>query len=162
MRIRRRLVAVAAVIAILQAVAHVESLTPFVRGSWESIRHLHQGRPFIVHFWGITCAPCLGELPRWAELARERADVPILFVAADPVPVGRERVERALTEAGLTKGEHWMFGGEFFDPLRYEVSPDWAGELPLTLLVDRQGATTTLIGVADLAAVRAWLDGTSR
>ncbi|MGE3508034.1 MAG: hypothetical protein AB7N65_04040 [Vicinamibacterales bacterium] len=57
-------------------------------------------------------------------------------------------------EAGLAKGERWMFDGEFFAPLRYEVSPNWARELPLTLLVDEAGTVTTTVGVADLSVVR--------
>lgn len=47
-----------------------------------------------------------------------------------------------------------MFDGEFFAPLRYEVSPNWARELPLTLLVDEAGTVTTTVGVADLSVVR--------
>ena len=43
-------------------------------------------------------------------------------------------------------------------PLRYEIDPAWAGELPRTVMIDGDGKTTVLPGVADLARVRAWLD----
>ena len=35
-------------------------------GSWQALRQAHDGRPTIMHFWGLTCGPCLVELPEWA------------------------------------------------------------------------------------------------
>ena len=43
---------------------------PFAQGSWQALRQLHRGHPTVIHFWGITCAPCMVEMPRWAELAK--------------------------------------------------------------------------------------------
>jgi hypothetical protein len=42
--------------------------------------------------------------------------------------------------------------------LRYEIDPQWRGEIPRTMLITRDGATTTIDGAADLDRVRAWLD----
>jgi hypothetical protein len=42
--------------------------------------------------------------------------------------------------------------------LRYEIDPAWAGELPRTVMIARDGTATVLPGVADLSKVRAWLD----
>lgn len=134
-----------------------QELKPFVRGTWTTLRQVHQGQPLIVHFWGLTCPPCLSELPRWGELVKERRGVPVIFVAADPVPVAHDRIERTLANAGLKQENRWVFGSEFVDPLRYEVNPDWAGELPLTLLIDKSGTITTIVGVADLSVVRTWI-----
>jgi thiol-disulfide isomerase/thioredoxin len=153
-----RLLAALALAVSLAPPASTQTLRPFVKGSWNELRRAQAGRPFIVHFWGITCPPCLGELPEWRRLEQEHPKVPIVFVAADPVPVDRARIAAALEKAGLSRsGELWAFDGEFYDPLRFEVSPDWAGELPFTLLVDKTGAVTPLVGLVDMAAVRAWL-----
>src|SRR5260221_557708 len=48
---------------------------PFERGSWSALREAHAGRPMVVHLWGLTCAPCLVELPRW-ETVRRRVALP--------------------------------------------------------------------------------------
>jgi hypothetical protein len=37
----------------------------------------------------------------------------------------------------------------------------WRGEIPRTMLIARDGATTVIDGVADLKRVRAWLDAQS-
>ena len=43
-----------------------------------------------------------------------------------------------------------------------EIDPAWAGELPRTVMIDREGKATVLPGVADLAQVRQWLDAQSK
>jgi thiol-disulfide isomerase/thioredoxin len=136
-------------------------LRPFGRGSWQELLAAHSGRPTIVHFWGLTCAPCLVELPRWGELVRERKDLDLVLVAADPLAGDEARISATLRKAGLDGAESWGFADEFAARLRFEIDRGWRGELPRTLLVGRDGAVTTLPGVADLAAVRQWLDGQS-
>src|SRR6201987_3506452 len=63
-----------------------------------------------------------------------------------------------LAETGLAAAENWTFGDGFVERLRYEIDPQWRGEIPRTMLITRDGATTTIDGAADLDRVRAWLD----
>jgi thiol-disulfide isomerase/thioredoxin len=133
-------------------------LQPFERGSWETLRAAHAGHPTVVHFWGLTCAPCLAELPRWGELVRERPDLHVVLVAADQLADDDARISATLEKAGLATVESWGFADRFAARLRYEIDPRWHGELPRTLLIAGDGGTTTFPGVADLAEVRAWAD----
>ena len=138
--------------------AQSADLQSFGRGSWSKLRAAHDGQPTVVHFWGLTCAPCLVEMPEWGKLRAERPDMRLVMVAADPVPQDPARVSEMLARADLGKVENWAFTDRFNERLRYEIDPAWAGELPRTLLIDRDGKETVLTGVADLADVRAWLD----
>ena len=131
---------------------------PFVRGSWQQLRGAHAGQPLVVHFWGVTCAPCMVELPNWGQLQRERPNARIVFVAADPVPVERPQIEAAISKARIGSGENWMFADVFGERLRYEVNPTWAGELPYTAIIGRDGKASFVSGVTDLRTIRAWLD----
>lgn len=135
---------------------------PFERGSWAKLSAAHAGQPTVVHFWGLTCAPCLVEMPQWAELKKVRSDMRLVLVAADPVPQDPERLKAALSRFGLDKVESWWFTDRFYERLRYEIDPHWAGELPRTMMIDRTGKVTVLPGVADLAQVRQWLDAQSK
>jgi hypothetical protein len=67
-------------------------------------------------------------------------------------------VADTLAAADLAKTESWSFSDRFYERLRFEIDPAWAGELPRTLLIDRDGKSTVLPGVADLDRVRTWLD----
>lgn len=131
---------------------------PFDRGSWAKLRAAHAGQAIVVHFWGLTCGPCLVEMPRWGRLLAERKDLRLVLIAADPAPQPPEKVEARLTSDGLDRVESWNFADRFVERLFYEVDPAWQGELPRTLLIAADGTPTVLVGVADLNTVRAWLD----
>ena len=134
----------------------------FERGSWAKLRAAHAGQPIVIHFWGLTCGPCLVELPQWGKLQAERSDLQLVLIAADPLPQEPDRVAAMLAQAGLGGSESWSFTDRFYERLRYEIDPAWAGELPRTVMIDADGKSTVLPGVADLAQVRAWLDARSK
>jgi thiol-disulfide isomerase/thioredoxin len=140
------------------APAPAAELHPFVRGSWQELRAAHHGRPLVVHLWGLTCAPCIGELPQWGRLAAERPDLELVLVAADQRGEDAAPIAATLEKAGLAKAESWGFADRFAAKLRFEIDPRWHGELPRTLLIAGDGTVTPVTGVADLDAVRAWLD----
>jgi len=141
--------------------ARAETLA-FERGSWEKLLARHAGKPTVIHLWGLTCAPCLVELPAWGKLRASRPDLRLVLVAADPLPQDPERLETTLARAGLDRTESFSFTDRFTERLRYEIDPAWAGELPRTVMIDRAGQPTVLPGVADLAQVRAWLDAQAK
>ncbi|MFO1079390.1 MAG: TlpA disulfide reductase family protein [Reyranellaceae bacterium] len=140
------------------ATAEAAGPVPFERGSWARLRAEHAGQPTVIHFWGLTCGPCLVELPQWGKLAAARRDLKLVLIAADPLPQPADRVEATLSNAGLAGVESWSFSDRFYERLRYEIDPSWGGELPRTVLISRDGAVTVLPGVADLDHVKRWLD----
>jgi thiol-disulfide isomerase/thioredoxin len=151
----------------LLLVAPIERATageprPFGRGSWQELRHAHAGQPTVVHFWALSCGPCLVELPVWGALVRERPDLRLVFVNIDRVLEKPERMIATLDKVGLGAVENWVFADRFAERLRFEVDPNWRGELPRTLLITRDGAVTAFSGAADPAAIRRWIDGQVR
>jgi len=132
-------------------------LQPFGRGSWQDLRETHAGTPKVVHMWGLTCAPCLVEMPHWGALLREHDGFKLVMIAADPVAQDPARLTATLDAAGLTDADNWVFADDFGDRLRYEIDPRWRGELPRTLLIDGNGAVTTLPGVVDMKIITDWI-----
>jgi thiol-disulfide isomerase/thioredoxin len=139
--------------------AAVGEVHPFVRGSWQQIRKAHAGQPTVVHFWGVTCGPCRVEMPAWGRLLKEWPDLKLVVINADLVPNEPGAVSAMLAQTGLAAAENWMFTDSFVERLRYEIDPQWQGDIPRTLLLARDGSTTVIEGPADLAIVRRWLDG---
>lgn len=140
------------------AIASGDAL-PFVRGSWAELRKSHAGRPAVVHFWGLTCAPCLAELPEWTRLTKDRPRLDLVLVHAERLPSQPDRVAATLSKVGLDGAESWVFSDAYEERLRFEIDKDWQGELPRTILIGRDGAVTSLAGVADMGQIRNWLDG---
>lgn len=133
-------------------------LRPFIRGSWQQLRKLHAGEPIVAHFWGLTCGPCLAELPDWAKEAKARADLHLVLIDADPFGDDPASAWKALAQSGLAKEENWIFADSFGERLRYEIDPHWHGEMPYTLLIGRDGTVTPVTGLMDFARLKTWLD----
>jgi thiol-disulfide isomerase/thioredoxin len=151
-----------AVLAMCAGAASAVELRPFVQGSWQELRRIHAGRPTIVHFWGVTCGPCRIEMPEWGRLLRERPDMNLVLIDADLVPNEPHSVIAMLAKTGVNAAEQWIFDDDYVERLRYEIDPQWHGEIPYTIFISRDGTTTTVAGAADVSQVRAWLDAQSK
>ena len=128
--------------------------------SFAQIRAHYAGKPLVVHIWGMTCGPCLGELPKWGELQRAHPGMNLVLIQADQSPA--EATVKTLKEAGLSKVESWSAAAELDEYLRASIDPKWLGDMPRTLMVSADGQTERLRGVADLAQVRRWLEAHGR
>jgi len=151
-----------ALLATIAGAATQGELHPFKRGSWQDIRVAHTGQPIVVHFWGLTCGPCRVEMPKWGQLLQERPDLKLIAIDADLIPNEADLVSETLAKTGLAGAENWIFTDDFVERLRFEIDPRWHGEIPMTMLIARDGKTTTIEGTADPAQVRAWLDAQKR
>ena len=149
----------AILLVVLSFSASAAELLPFARGSWEALRRRHDGQPTIVHFWGLTCGPCLVELPEWGRFGQVSNGLHLVMVAADPVPEAPADLSATLAKAGLSGVESWAFADAFTKRLEYEIDPHWRGELPLTILLGRDGSSRSILGNVDFAELRAWIDG---
>ncbi len=142
----------------IAAPAAAADMQPFVRGTWQQILKDNAGKPVVLHFWGLTCAPCLAELPRWAELRKARPDMKVIMIAADTPASDTADLLKTLQKAGLAGVESWSFADAFSERLRFEIDPRWRGEMPRTILIASDGKPTVMVGLADLPAIRAWYD----
>lgn len=136
--------------------APADAVHAFVRGSWQQLRNAHAGQPLVVHFWGVTCGPCRAEMPEWGQFLKQHPHLPLVTIDADLVPNDVASVKSMLAKSGLGTAENWMFDDDFVERLRFEIDPHWQGDIPRTLLIERDGASTTIDGVADFAKVASW------
>ncbi|HTO80177.1 MAG TPA: TlpA disulfide reductase family protein [Methylocystis sp.] len=149
-----------ALASVMGAQAQALDFKPYARGSFSELRKAHAGRPLVIHFWSVTCAPCLAELSDWARIARERKGIDIVFVNVDGE---RDHVKAGarLEKAGLAGAVHYGFADDFLDRLFFEVDRSWHGDLPFTAMVDAKGALVTVTGPVDEPAIVVWLSKAS-
>jgi thiol-disulfide isomerase/thioredoxin len=137
--------------------ASAAELLPFTSGSWQELRQKHDSRPTIIHFWGLTCGPCLVELPEWGRFVQATKGAEFVMVAADPVPEEPADLSATLAKAGLSEIESWRFADRFAQRLQFEIDPRWRGELPMTVLLARDGSARSILGSVDFAELRGWM-----
>ena len=135
-------------------------LLPYETGQWHSLLDGGRGKPLLVHFWGFSCPPCIEELPAWADFVRAQPNLNAVFIEVDQVP--EDMTRRALTDARLIDANNRANVAYFDEYFRYEIDPQWFGELPITLLIDAKGKVRKLRGTADFAAIDRWAAGKNR
>ncbi|HEY2835099.1 MAG TPA: TlpA disulfide reductase family protein [Rhizomicrobium sp.] len=143
---------------LLPAAVQADELHSFARGSWKELTKARAGQATVVHFWGLTCGPCLEELPNWTAHLKKRPDLKLVLVDSSPFGDEPGEVKNALTRAGLAKQENWLFADSFEERLRFEIDPKWRGEMPYTLLIGRDGRIEKVTGLMDFKKLDAWLD----
>ena len=161
---KRTIIAVILVLVGLTVAAASDEaqLKSFERGSWEQILHAHAGRPTMVHFWGVTCGPCKVELRQLGEFMKRHRNIEVVTISADLVPNLGAATRSMLQNAGLSSAENWIFSDGYAERLRFEVDPSWQGDIPRTLLIAKDGETTTIEGSAEIATLEKWSNDQTR
>jgi len=152
-----RFIACAFAFALASSGAQALDFKPYGRGAFAQIAKAHAGKPLMIHFWSVTCPPCLAELPQWSKMTGERKDVDIVFVNTDS-DEDRARAEARAEKAGLGKATHYSFSDDFVEKLYFEADKSWRGELPFTALVAPDGGVTSVTGAIDDPLVTKWLE----
>ncbi len=154
-------VALGLVVALTGGGAFAVEFKPYARGSFAELRKQHAGRPLVVHFWSVTCPPCLAELPEWGKIAGDRKSVDFVFVNADH-ETDRPRAQARVEKAGLSNLPQYGFADDFVDRLYFEADKSWRGELPFTALIGPDGGVVTVTGAFDDPLIANWLANTGK
>jgi thiol-disulfide isomerase/thioredoxin len=151
---------IAAVLLWLVMMAPVSALAqrmePLHAGDVAKIRASFKGRPLVVHVWSLTCAPCLVELPQWAQRMRQNPGVAFVFLNTDGTARAAVAARR-LAASGVKPTRALIYADDFVERLQYEIAPDWLGELPRTEWISGIGSSTSLIGPVSDSQFSQWL-----
>lgn len=138
------------------ASAAAQDAKPFVRGSYKSIVSARTGKPFIIGFWSLTCTNCIDDLAMFGKLEKKYPNLDLVLIATD-TPEQRPELMRTLQRYHLERTESWVFADSFVERLRYEVDPQWYGELPRTYFFDAQGHAEAISGKLERAQIERWI-----
>ena len=130
----------------------VEGLHP---GDMAHLRDSFKNRPLVMHVWSLTCAPCIAELPKWAERIKRHPEMAFVFINTDGVRYAPSLSKRLLN-AGVKPTRSLVYADDFVERLQYEISPDWHGELPRNELTERSGRILVTMGSLSDADFENW------
>ncbi len=122
-------------------------LQHFVSGSYRQLLEKHTGQPVMLVIWATTCSICMKKMPLLSKLKENQPDIKIIMLSADEL-ADTKQVQATLAKHELTGLENWIFADENAQRLRYEIDPQWFGELPRTYFLDskhqREGVSGAL------------------
>ena len=110
-------------------------LKPFVSGSYQQLLENHSGKPVMLVIWATTCSTCMKKMPLLNKLQENHNDIEIIMLSVDDLADAKQ-VQTILAQHGLNVLENWIFADENAQRLRYEIDPQWFGELPRTYFLD--------------------------
>ncbi len=141
-----------------ELVSHETDATvrPFVAGSLEKIAAARRGQPFVLVFWSIDCVHCPRELKTMGELKKRHPRLDLVLVATD-TPENASRATQLASRFGLGRVEQWVFADDMPERLRFQVDPDWIGELPRTYFYDRAHHAEAVSGIVSESRLNDWI-----
>jgi thiol-disulfide isomerase/thioredoxin len=152
---------VAAIIVLTASTARPVRAGPshrsFEPDSLKTIERDHAGQAFLLVLWSLDCPPCRDELKLLSEFSQRHPDFNLVLVSTDSLE-STEQLTNVLASEGLDKVESWVFSGAGAQRLRYEIDPDWYGEIPRSYFYDRGHQRTGLSGSLKTGQIEAWLD----
>ena len=130
------------------------SLKPYQFGEWKAITKAANGAPLAVHFWGVTCPACVKEMPQWGQFLKNNPTAKVVFIQVDDV--SQDAIKKMLNKAGLDKANNYYVVAPFDERLRYEIDPQWHGETPTTIMIDKGGKASRKTGVVDFQKLQSF------
>lgn len=121
-------------ILLLPSLAMAE-FRPFVSGSIKEITDARNGQPFLLILWSVDCPPCLKELEEIGQLRTQFSSGSLVLISTDSADYAADGL-KILARYGLSDAENWRFAGGFPERLRYQIDPNWYGELPRAYFYD--------------------------
>ncbi|MBU3615753.1 TlpA disulfide reductase family protein [Polynucleobacter sp. JS-Polo-80-F4] len=137
------------------ALADTVTLKPYQTGDWKSITKTENGAPLAVHFWGVTCPSCVKEMPQWGQFLKKNPNTKIVFIQVDDV--SQDSMKKMLNKAGLDKANNYYIAAPFDERVRFEIDPQWHGETPTTIVIDKSGKATRKTGLVDFQKLQSLL-----
>lgn len=125
--------------------AATASLKPYQSGDWSRLIKTANGAPMAIHFWGVTCPACVKEMPQWGAFIKRHPNAKVIFIQVDDVSL--EMIQKMLDKAGLEKANNYYLVSAFDERLRYEIDPQWHGETPMTIFIDKNGKSSRKTGL---------------
>lgn len=91
---------------------------------------------YIINFWATWCRPCVAELPYFDKLETTFADqkIKVILVSLDSKKIAASSLIPFIEKKKL-KSEVWLLHQPDFDSWLPQVSPEWSGSIPATVMV---------------------------
>ena len=102
------------------------------------------GKPLIINFWATWCDPCREEFPDLVKIdAAYRGKVDFLTVSLDDLEDKDTVVPKFLNEMKAAMPTYLLITPDEDAAMRV-VTPEWAGNLPMTIIFAPNGSTAYL------------------
>lgn len=130
---------------------------PYSASAIQQVKQQYSNQQWLMVLWSVDCPPCFKELALIQKIRQQHKDINVVLVNADDnddVSMQRQQVIEKYQLADLTS---FHFNDGQGDRERYQIDPNWYGELPRSYFVDTTGKFHGKSGLLDEQLIRKWL-----
>lgn len=111
--------------------AQANEIKAFVSGSYRQILDAYSGKAFVLAIWSVDCPSCLKDMALLHNFHQQHPEINLLLLSTDEAGTVPQ-IQKLLQDHQLADLANWVFADEDAQKLRYEIDPNWFGELPRT------------------------------
>jgi hypothetical protein len=136
-------------------VTAAQEVKVFKPGSYAQFLEQQKNQSFMLVLWSLDCPPCYKELAMLAEQTKKHPQLNLMLVSTDTTDDIKE-IQQKLSQFGFNDINAWVFENNMAQQLRYEIDPNWYGELPRSYLFDAQHNRQAISGILRTAVLQRW------
>jgi thiol-disulfide isomerase/thioredoxin len=92
----------------------------------------------VYNFWATWCAPCVREIPHFEKISKSNSNIKVSLISLDNVDDLYTRVKTFINKREI-HSEVLLLDETDFNEIIPNISDEWSGAIPATLIVDRNG-----------------------
>ncbi len=133
--------------------------SPFNQKALLQTKQQYQGERWLMVLWSLDCPACFKELALIQQLQQNNKDkvLKVIFINTDDnddISLARQKV---LAQYQMHQFTNFYFVDGQADHSRYQIDPQWYGELPRSYFIDEQGKSYGKSGLLEQASIKQWL-----
>ena len=130
---------------------------PFVASTVDQLQQKYQGKNWLMLLWSLDCPPCFKELAVIKQLKSTNAQLPIVIVNVDGFEELTQDRHSVIQQFNLSQLDNYYFVEDDVERSRYQLDPNWHGELPRSYFFDANGKFRAKSGLVDKELIQTWL-----
>ena len=129
----------------------------FNKVRFEQVKQEKLAQKWLVLLWSVDCPPCMKELALVQKLQQKQKNLAVVMINTDTEESSEQERDDIIKHFNLVnlKSFHFTQGQEAQQ--RYQVDPQWFGELPRSYFIDEQGKFHGKSGLIAEELLTQWL-----
>lgn len=129
----------------------------FNKVRFEQVKQEKLAQKWLVLLWSVDCPPCMKELALVQKLQQKQKNLAVVMINTDTEESSEQERNDIIKHFNLVnlKSFHFTQGQEAQQ--RYQVDPQWFGELPRSYFIDEQGKFYGKSGLIAEELLTQWL-----
>jgi thiol-disulfide isomerase/thioredoxin len=135
------------------------SLQPFSGEALKELKQQKLGKRWLLVLWSLDCPSCFKELKLIQSIqeTEKNTALNIVFINADDNSAVQFERKQVLTFYNMQPYENYYFVDGQADKNRYQIDPNWYGELPRSYFVNKEGIFQGKSGLLGEESIKIWL-----